>query len=411
MRPWIKFNITLFTDPRVDAIASAIASHAARYIMDAQHAKDLFGVTESVTCHALRDVTVTALLRIFIAGNEHTTDGIFRHVSSIAYLDLLAGITGMGAAMQKVGWALFDKATQTITLVNFLEYNSPGKNGQRTVSKEAERKRKERERKRQASETSGSETSSSGRDMSRGQESDSHVTSSISISISNSESESESESKIRTGSADVSSALDSGSGQPPPPADRDPLGTLKKRINDLRPAWTKAPHWSGEEEQVLFEARHNLFAIEEQDWLILGWFFKWVTTAANTGTQNAVQATTRRHQFVRELASYLDRATTAWKQERCPKLGDATKPSSKPKPKPKPAPMPEERATASSFAASLAAHGGQPPPARPTSVADHLLNDLGIQPRTLPPPDFDSPAYKALVAAQTQQTAHTASAA
>ena len=100
MRPWIKFNITLFTDPRVDAIASSIATNAARYILDAQVAKDLFGVTESVTCHALRDVTVTALLRIFIAGNEHTTDGIFRHVSSIAYLDLLAGIAGMGAAMQ-----------------------------------------------------------------------------------------------------------------------------------------------------------------------------------------------------------------------------------------------------------------------------------------------------------------------
>lgn len=387
MRPWIKFNITLFTDPRVDAIASAIAAHAARYILDAQHAKDLFGVTESVTCHALRDVTVTALLRIFIAGNEHTTDGIFRHVSSIAYLDLLAGIAGMGAAMQKVGWAMFDKATQTVTLVNFLEYNSPGKNGQRTVSKDAERKRKERERKRQAEELAAVEDERTKRDMSRGQERDSHVTPSISISISESESnsKSESESQIQTGTPD----------KPRPAAVHGVLDAHRARIDALRPAWKKMPAWSYEDNAALLEALPNLDALDPKDWLILTNYMKWANSTNNQG-RDAHKVTSRRHLFLAELASYLDRATAHWKQSGSPRLDDATKPAAKPKP----APLPEERATASSFAASLAAQGGELPPSRPT-VADHLLNDLGIQPRTLPPPDFDSPAYQALVATHT----------
>jgi len=382
MRPWIKFNITLFTDPRVDAIASAIAAPAARYIMDAQHAKDLFGVTESVTCHALRDVTVTALLRIFIAGNEHTTDGIFCHVSSIAYLDLLAGIAGMGAAMQKVGWALFDKASQTITLVNFLEYNSPGKNGQRTVSKEAERKRKERDRKRHAEELAAVEYERTKRDMSHGQERDSHVTPSISISISESESNSESESKIQTGTTD----------NPPRAAVHVTLDAHRSRIDALRPAWKKMPAWSYEDNAALLEALPNLQALEPKDWLILTHYMKWANSTANQG-RDSHKVTSRRHLFLTELPSYLDRATAHWKQSGSPRLDDATKPAAAAA---KPKPTPEHV------------------PTGPTDVFKQLAQDLKIPARpesplpappapsrTLPPPDFDSPAYQALVASHT----------
>lgn len=364
MRPWIKFNITLFTDPRVDAIASAIAAHAARYIMDAQHAKDLFGVTESVTCHALRDVTVTALLRIFIAGNEHTTDGIFRHVSSIAYLDLLAGIAGMGAAMQKVGWALFDKAAQTVTLVNFLEYNSPGKNGQRTVSKEAERKRKERERKRQAEDLSAVEDERTKRDMSRGQERDSHVTPSISISISESESnsESESESQIQTGTTD----------NPRPATVHGTLDAHRSRIDALRPAWKKMPAWSYEDNAALLEALPNLDALEPKDWLILTHYMKWANSTANQG-RDAHKVTSRRHLFLTELPSYLDRATAHWKQAGSPRLDDATKPAAAAKPKAPPAP--------------------EHVPTGPTDVFKQLAHDLKIPARAeSPPPASPTPS-------------------
>lgn len=404
MPPWIKIRADLESDPRVHTMAAHIAQTAPGYILTTQ-AKDLFGnVANTVTRNALRDVTIMGLSRVWFAANEHTTDGIFRH-ATLDYLDTLAQLPGFGEAMQLVGYAIHDPAARTLTLPNFSDWNSPNKNGERGKSTGAKRQADYRKRMKEAEEKAA-QAKSSGEQTPplKKKESDASrdVTSDVTPSISSSISNSNSDSEIRTGSADVSSALDSGSGQPPPPADRDPLGTLKKRINDLRPAWTKAPHWSGEEEQALFEARHNLFAIEEQDWLILGWFFKWVTTAANTGTQNAVQATTRRHQFVRELASYLDRATTAWKQERCPKLGDATKPAATPKPPP----SPEQQ------------------PTGPTDIFRKLASDLGIPARpestppasptparTLPPPDFDSPAYQALVAAQTQQTAHTASAA
>lgn len=408
---WIKINTRLARDPRVLTIAAAIAPQAARYILDPTHAKDLFGVTESVTCNALCDVTCAALQRIWVAGNEHTTDGVFKNCSSIAYLDLIAGIHGFGKAMEDVEWAIYDAEAKTITLPNFLEHNSPDKNGHRSRSAGAIRLARFREKqKAEALLKAGEETLQSPL-----QETERNVSSSISNSLSKSTEGTPSDSEIRTGSAVLQSAPAQGEGLakslPPPPTDRDPLGTLKKRINALRPCWAKAAHWNAEEEHALFEARHNLAALEDQDWHLLAWFFKWANSAQNTGARTPVPVTARRHHFVSQLSATLDRATTAWKQNNCPKLGDATNPASKPKPKPKPAPMPEDRATAASFAASLAAHGGQPPPSRPTTVADHLLNDLGIQPRTLPPPDFDSPAYKALVAAQTQQTTHTASAA
>lgn len=403
---WIKINTRLARDPRVLTIAAAIAPQAARYILDPTHAKDLFGVTESVTCNALCDVTCAALQRIWVAGNEHTTDGVFKNCSSIAYLDLIAGIHGFGKAMEDVEWAIYDAEAKTITLPNFLEHNSPDKNGHRSRSAGAIRLARFREKqKAEALLKAGEETLQTPL-----QETERNVSSSISNSLSKSTEGTPSDSELQTGSADLQSAPVPASGNPEMSGhpvnpvqtlaqDPDPLGTLKKRINTLRPAWTKAPHWSGEEEQALFEARQNLFAIEEQDWLILGWFFRWVTTAANTGTQNAVQATTRRHQFVRELASYLDRATTAWKQERCPKLGEATKPAAKPKPKlaPEAAPVgPTDifRKLASDL--GIPARAESPPPASPAPA------------RTLPPPDFDSPAYKALVAAQTPQTTHTA---
>lgn len=374
---WIKINTRLARDPRVLTIAADIAPQAARYILDPTHAKDLFGVTESVTCNALCDVTCAALQRIWVAGNEHTTDGVFKNCSSIAYLDLIAGIHGFGKAMEDVEWAIYDAEAKTITLPNFLEHNSPDKNGHRSRSAGAIRLARFREKqKAEALLKAGEETLQTPL-----QETERNVSSSISNSLSKSTEGTPSDSEIRTGSADVSSAPAQGeraernetddrrepAGQrstsvPPPPADPDPLGTLKKRINTLRPAWTKAPHWSGEEEQALFEARQNLFAIEEQDWLILGWFFKWVTTAANTATSSPVQATTRRHQFVRELASYLDRATTAWKQERCPKLGDATKPTAKPKPPPSP----------------------EHQPTGPTDIFKKLASDLGIKPLPAP---------------------------
>jgi hypothetical protein len=400
MSDWIKLRSDLDTDPRIFAMGELLRLSAQSYILT-QRGRDLFGdVTDTVTRDVLRDVTICALTRVWFAANRHTTAGVFKN-ATLDYLDTLALVPGFGQAMATVGYALHDPAAHTVTLPRFAEYNSPNKNGLRSKTKAAERTARYRENKRLKEQGEGvspplppsdpsapadqkEKESDASRDVTR------DVTPSFSSSFSKSTESTPSDSEpVVHASACPASA--------PPPPDPDPLTTLKKRINTLRPSWTKAPHWSAEEESALFEARHNLAALDAQDWLLLGWFFKWANSSANTGQRSPVAITTRRHQFVHELASYLDRATTAWKQNNCPKLTtDATKPAHKPKTAP---PAPADRATAASFADSLKSHGGELPPSRPTTVADHLLNDLGIQPKTLPPPDFNSPAYQALVEA------------
>jgi hypothetical protein len=393
MSDWIKLRSDLDTDPRIFAMGELLRLSAQSYILT-QRGRDLFGdvtdtvtrdvlrdVTDTVTRDVLRDVTICALTRVWFAANRHTTAGVFKN-ATLDYLDTLALVPGFGQAMATVGYALHDPAAHTVTLPRFEEYNSPNKNGLRIKTKAAERTARYRENKRLNEQGEGvspplppSDPSAPADQKEKESDASRDVTRDVTPSFSSSFSKSTENT----------------------PPDPDPLTTLKKRINTLRPSWTKAPHWSGEEESALFEARHNLAALEAQDWLLLGWFFKWANSSANTGQRSPVAITTRRHQFVHELASYLDRATTAWKQNNCPKLTtDATKPAHKPKTAP---PAPADRATAASFADSLKSHGGELPPSRPTTVADHLLNDLGIQPSPLPTPDFNSPAYQALVEA------------
>jgi hypothetical protein len=369
---WIKINTRLPRDPRVLTIAAAIASQAARYIIDPTHAKDLFGVTESVTCNALCDVTCMALQRIWVAGNEHTTDGIFRNCSSIAYLDLLAGIHGFGKAMEDVGWASYDAAAKTITLTNFMEHNSPDKNGQRSRSAGALRIQKFREKQKAAAVPQAAiETLQTPL-----HETKSNVTTSNSISNSKS-----------TGST----LLNPDSEQTPPV--HITLDAHRARIDALRPAWKKMPAWSYEDNASLLEALPNLDALEPKDWLILTNYMKWANSTANQG-RDAHKVTSRRHLFLTELPSYLDRATAHWKQSGSPRLDDATKPATAAKPKAPPAP--------------------EHVPTGPTDVFKQLAHDLKIPARaesplpaspapsrTLPPPDFDSPAYQALVASHT----------
>lgn len=443
MSTWIKLRDDLDTDPRIFSLGQHLRLSAQSYILT-QRGRDLFGdvtdtVTDTVTRDVMRDVTICALVRVWCAANRHTTDGVFKN-ATLDYLDTLAQVPGFGQAMALVGYASHDPATGTVTLPRFEEYNSPNKNGQRSKTKGAERTAKYRENKRLKAQGEGAssplldsdssapadpklEKSDASRDVT------SDVTPSISSSLSKSTegTPSDSDQSIVVpplgGSGSPVQAQGDGSERsetddrrepagkrsasisdpvstvppPPPPADRDPLNTLKKRINALRPSWSKALHWSAEEDHALFSARHNLTALDDQDWHLLAWFFKWANSTANTGQKTPVPVTTRRHHFVSELAATLDRATTAWKQAGSPKLGDSTKPS--PKSKPNPPPAPTDRATAASFADSLKSHGGALPPPRSPTVADHLLHDLGIQPKTLPPPDFDSPAYQALVAA------------
>lgn len=373
MPSWIKIRADLESDPRVHRMAAHIAKSAPGYILTSQ-SKDLFGsVTDTVTRNALRDVTVMGLSRVWFAANDHTTDGIFRH-ADLSYLDDLAHIPGFGAAMQSVGYAVHDAEAHTVALPRFVEHNAPDKNGERSKTAAARRQQRLRDKKKAAVElltghdnpeppASTLQDQASNPVTSRvtpivtQRHEESHVTPSLSSSCSISESESESDSETTVNQVNHR--------QPPStPPDPDPLGTLKRRINALRPSWTKTPHWSGEEEAALYEARHNLAALDGQDWHLLSWFFKWANSAQNTGQREPVKVSARRAHLCHDLAALLDRATTAWKQSGAPRLGppavkqaaSLTAPIAAPTP-----PTPNENA----FLGLLAAHGGR----LPTTVA------------------------------------------
>lgn len=366
MPSWIKLRDDLDTDPRVFAMAAALRQTAALYVLS-DAAKDLFGsVTEAVTRNVMRDVTVAGLSRVWFAANRHTTDGVFRN-ATLDYLDTLAQVPGFGKAMESVGYAAFDPVTLTVTLPRFSEYNAPDKNGERSKTAAARRQQRLRDRKsaleKLAAETPinsvnpvttpDDEASRVTRDVTlsvtppvTSRHNENNVTPSLSCSLSNSESknsDSDSEPTVNQ----VTQA---------PPHDPDPLGTLKLRINALRPSWLKSPHWSAEEDSALYEARHNLAALDDTDWHLLAWFFKWANSAANTGQKDPVKVSARRAHLCHDLAALLDRATTAWKQAGAPRLGDAvtSRVTSRVTP---PAPELPPAENAAAFAGLLAANG------------------------------------------------------
>ncbi len=138
---WIKLRCDLDTDPRVLSIADMIAASSAPYVLSTS-ARDLLGVTPTVTRNALRDVTLAALFRVWRDANRHTTDGVFKHCT-VDHLDTISHIPGFGRAMMHVGWVTEDAAANTVTLVNFLEMNSPAKG---SITKNAERQARHRQK-------------------------------------------------------------------------------------------------------------------------------------------------------------------------------------------------------------------------------------------------------------------------
>jgi hypothetical protein len=113
---WIKMRAALFSHPKVLRMSREIAK-----VLEARDRAPGWG-TPSVT----RDVTVSALMRVWCAANEHTSDGIW-HGIDLDDLDSVAEIDGFGSIMGMVGWAVYDADKQTVTFPNFLEYNAPSK--------------------------------------------------------------------------------------------------------------------------------------------------------------------------------------------------------------------------------------------------------------------------------------------
>ena len=139
---WIKMRPSLMTNPKVNGIARILEDEKA---VTKTLSTGYNGVmSEIVTRNVMRYVTVSALLVIWGAANEHTNDGIFKN-ADLSDIDDMAGIPGFGNAMELVGWAIYDERSCTVTLPNFNEYNTCG--NERKPQTNAERQKKYRENK------------------------------------------------------------------------------------------------------------------------------------------------------------------------------------------------------------------------------------------------------------------------
>lgn len=143
---WIKMRTSLLTNPKVNGIARIIEqSPSVGRVLSTGFNGSL---REIVTRNVTRHVTVSSLLIIWGAANEHTKDGIFRN-ADLSDIDDMVGVPGFGAAMVEVGWAEFDEEANCVTLPNFIEYNTTGEERSARAKTPAERQKEYRDRKKQ----------------------------------------------------------------------------------------------------------------------------------------------------------------------------------------------------------------------------------------------------------------------
>lgn len=141
---WIKMRTSLLTNPKVNGIARILerASDVGRVLSTGYNGP----LSEIVTRTVTRHVTVSCLLIVWGAANEHTKDGVFTD-ADLSDIDDMVGIPGFGAAMVEVGWAEFDSEKVTVSLPNFSEYNTSGHERTAGAKTNAERQKEYRDRK------------------------------------------------------------------------------------------------------------------------------------------------------------------------------------------------------------------------------------------------------------------------
>jgi hypothetical protein len=133
---WVKMRSALLANPKVHAIAKAVGrDQRASAVLTTGHS----GAPDQVLSrHALRHVTVTALLCVWSSANEHSDAGTMA-CCGLDDLDEIAGIPGFGEAMQAVGWAVGNEAKNCVLLPNFSEHNTPARD--RTAAERQRRRR------------------------------------------------------------------------------------------------------------------------------------------------------------------------------------------------------------------------------------------------------------------------------
>lgn len=141
---WIKMRTSLLTNPKVNGIARELESSS--QVSDALTTGYKGKMSEVVTRNVMRHVTVSSLLVVWGAANEHTKDGVFIK-ADLSDIDDMVGIPGFGHAMEVVGWAVYDEESNSVTLPNFNEYNTSGQVRSAGARSGAERQKEYRERK------------------------------------------------------------------------------------------------------------------------------------------------------------------------------------------------------------------------------------------------------------------------
>jgi hypothetical protein len=140
---WIKMRTSLLTNPKVNGIARELECST---VAGKALSNGYSGVmSEIVTRAVMRHVTVSSLLVLWGAANEHTKDGVFSN-ADLSDIDDMTGIPGFGDAMAVVGWAVYDAENQSVTLPNFTEYNTSGSERSVTAKSNAQRQKEYRDR-------------------------------------------------------------------------------------------------------------------------------------------------------------------------------------------------------------------------------------------------------------------------
>lgn len=143
---WIKMRTGLLTSPKVNGIARMLESNSAvSRVLSISHNRDM---REIVTRSVMRHVTVSSLLVIWGAANEHTKDGVFEN-ADLADINDMAGIPFFAEAMQSVGWLEYDEENHCVILPNFNEYNTSEAYRSATAKSSAQRQKEYRDRKKQ----------------------------------------------------------------------------------------------------------------------------------------------------------------------------------------------------------------------------------------------------------------------
>jgi len=148
---WIKMRAALLRHPKVLAMADALAFNPAfvRWMTEPVR-KSAENAYDHVTPAVTRAVTVCALLSVWCTANEvgkrranAPNDCILEH-ATLAHLDDICGVPGMGEAMESVGWAEVvadgDGLENAIKLPDFYTFNTPMDD--RAKASNAERQRR-----------------------------------------------------------------------------------------------------------------------------------------------------------------------------------------------------------------------------------------------------------------------------